>query len=350
MAFNDSPARWENERVAILGAGSWGSVLAHLLASKGVHTTLWDRSSEAIARLAEKGHPFGVPELKLSKKVRLDSELEAVLPGVTVLVYVVPSQAVGDLSRSLAAAIGRLTNPPAPLIVLASKGIDIANRTTLTEIVRQNMPGLDVAVLSGPCIAREVAQGMPTSVVVSCADPAQSDRLCDLFHCPGMRVYTQNDVTGVELGGALKNVIAIAAGIGDGLGYGNNTKATVLSRGLAEMSRLANAMGARPETMFGLAGLGDLAVTCFSPYSRNRTFGELLGQGLKPDEARAKVSMVVEGEPTAQAALALADRYQIEMPITEAVVRVCEGELTPRQAVEALMARSAKGEFDRAPF
>lgn len=324
----------------VVGAGAWGSTLADVMARAGVRVRLWDRSPEALERLRTDRRPFGVPELCLHESVVLEPSLGEAVRGAGHVIVVIPSQAIGGFAAELA----RVLDGANPVMVLASKGIDIETLLPLSEVLSRGLPSCPVAVISGPCIAREVAQRVPTSVVAACTDIDAARRVRDLVSTPSLRVYTQRDLLGVELGGALKNVIAIAAGIGDGLGFGANSKSALMARGLAEMARLAVAMGASARTVYGLAGLGDLAVTCFSPHSRNRTFGEHLGRGLAPTEARKAIGMVVEGEPTARAAQELARRHSIEMPITEAVVHLCEGSWSPREAVENLMMRELKEE------
>lgn len=331
------------ERVAVLGAGAWGATLADLLARKGAPVRVWDVSAETLARVERQRHPFGVPELKLHEGVVLEEDLAKAVAGADVIVFVVPSQAVADCSARLAPVLKGKSERPA--LVLASKGIDVASLRLLAEIVEDELPGFPVGAVSGPCIAREVALGVPTSVVCAARERALAVRLRDLFGTPRFRTYTQRDLIGVELGGALKNIVAIAAGIGDGLGFGANTKSALLTRGLAEMARLAHEMGADMRTIYGLAGMGDLAVTCFSAHSRNRTFGEHLGKGATADEARTKIGMTVEGEPTARAALMLAKNHNVELPITQAVVNVCDRGWTAAQAVERLMTREMKDEF-----
>lgn len=328
--------------VAVLGGGAWGCTAADLLARNGATVRLWDIKRENLENIAKNRHPFGVPELSLHESVALEPSLADALQGARFAVVAIPSQAVGSLTKQLREA---LDGAAPPAVVLLSKGIDIETLRPLSDVVGDGLPDATVAVVSGPCIAREVARRMPTSVVAACDDAPCAVATRDLFTTPYLRVYTQDDILGVELGGALKNVIAIAAGIGDGLGFGENSKSALLARGLAEMTRLAVRLGAQPTTLYGLAGLGDLAVTCFSPHSRNRTFGEHLGKGRSAEEARDAVGMTVEGEPTARATLALAEREGLALPITEAVVRVCEGEWTAQQAVEELMRRELKEEF-----
>lgn len=332
-------------KVAVLGAGAWGATLADLLARKGADVRLWDVSGATLERVANQRHPFGVPELRLHDGVRIEADLARATENVGVVVFVVPSQAIADCSARLAGVLKEHSPTARPTLVLASKGIDVASLRLLAQIVEDDFPGYPVGAMSGPCIAKEVALGVPTSVVCAAREREAAVRLRDLFGTARFRTYTQRDLVGVELGGALKNIVAIAAGIGDGLGFGANTKSALLARGLAEMARLAKEMGAQMQTIYGLAGLGDLAVTCFSAHSRNRTFGEALGKGTPPDKARADIGMTVEGEPTARAAVKLAQRYGVELPITDAVVRVCDREWSAAEAVERLMTREMKDEF-----
>jgi glycerol-3-phosphate dehydrogenase (NAD(P)+) len=326
-------------KITVLGAGAWGATLADVLARGSAAVTIWDRDKDALARLERDRKPHGVPELNLSDSVALEAELGSALRAAEMIFLVVPSKAI----RPVAGEIAKLLKTPVPL-VLAAKGLDPDRHCTLTQVIAEVAPDFPGAVVSGPCIAREVAAGVPTSLVSASEDRDLAIRVRDAVHSTTVRVYHQEDVIGVELGGALKNVIAVAAGIGDGLGFGANTKSALLTRGLAEMTRLGVAMGAEARTFYGLAGLGDLAVTCFSPHSRNRTFGELIGRGASPDAARESVGMVVEGEPTAHAALKVASEHEVEMPITAAVVDILTGRCTPREAVAELMARDPKGE------
>ncbi|MCB2154273.1 NAD(P)-dependent glycerol-3-phosphate dehydrogenase [bacterium] len=334
-------------QVAVLGAGAWGSTIADMLARKGVSVRLWDHAARSIERLRIDRHPFGVPELKLHETVTLDLDLEDAVRGARIIILVVPAQAVGRLVPRLAKAIGKDSDC---VIGLASKGIDMATLRPLSDVVEAALPNCSVGVVSGPCIAREVAQGIPTSVVAASKKPEHAALLRDVFVTGNLRVYTHDDVLGVELGGALKNVIAIAAGMGDGLGFGANSKSALMTRGLAEIARFAAALGANPKTIYGLSGLGDLTVTCFSPHSRNRTFGQLIGSGKTAAEARHEIGMVVEGESTALATLKLSREKDIDMPIAEVVVGICEGRYAAKAAVRKLMERELKDEFEGSPF
>lgn len=324
--------------IAVLGAGSWGATLAAMLAHRGHRVRLWTHREEELLRLAELRHPPGVPELRLPA-VTLTTNLPQAISGADAALIAIPAQTVGALCRQLA-GLGAV-----PPLIIASKGIDIATLQPLSELIESQLPGVTVGVVSGPCIAREVALGIPTSVVAASESEALSRTMQEWLASPTFRVYRQEDVLGVEYGGALKNVIAIAAGVGDGLGFGANSKSALLTRGLAEMSRFAVAHGAKASTIAGLAGLGDLCVTCFSPYSRNRRFGEALGKGGSAAEAMAAIGETVEGAPTAEAVVREAARKGIEVPIAEAVTRIIAGEWSPRDAVGALMTRGLKEEF-----
>lgn len=326
------------QRFAVLGAGSWGATLAAHLHKAGQSVALWCPNDAERHALEARRHPPGVPELQLPP-ITISADLSMALLGAAAAVVVVPSQAVESLARRLA----EIPHRPA-LYILASKGIDMNTLRPLSEVLESHLPGSRVAVVSGPCIAREVALGVPTSVVSACNDDATARLVQHWFATPTFRVYRQHDVVGVELGGALKNVIAIAAGVGDGLGFGANSKSALLSRGLAEMQRFAVAFGGKEATIAGLAGLGDLAVTCFSPWSRNRRFGEALGRGMTPEQATEQIGETVEGVPTAFAATRIAQERGIPMPIAETVVHLVRHEWTPRQAVERLMTRELKSE------
>lgn len=327
-------------KLAVLGGGSWGSTIAAMLHGNGHDVRLWVHSADECERLKREGHPPGVPELKLPAMM-ISDDLPAVIADTEAAVIVVPAQAVAETCRRIAQAANR-----PPLYVIASKGIDLTTLRPLSEIVETNIPGARAGVVSGPCIAREVAQGVPTSVVAACADGAAAGRIQEWFASPTFRVYRQDDVLGVEYAGAFKNVIAIAAGTCDGLGFGANSKSALLTRGLAEMRRFAMAMGANDLTISGLAGLGDLCVTCFSPFSRNRRFGEALGKGKSTDEAIAEIGETVEGVPTARAVVRIAKEKGIETPIAAAVEKIIDGAWSPQEAVGKLMGRDLKHEFD----
>lgn len=326
-------------RLAVLGGGSWGATLAAHLARNGNAVALWCHDQRELATLAEKRHPPGVPELRLPEMILTASMADA-LRGTDAIFYVVPAQACAAVGRQVAAVADR-----ARVHVLASKGIDLQTLRPLSDVLADSLPGETIGVVSGPCIAREVAQGIPTSVVVACADGVLAHRVQHAMASATFRVYRQDDVLGVEYAGACKNVIAIAAGVCDGLGFGANSKSALLTRGLAEMRRFVTAFGGNDQTIGGLAGLGDLCVTCFSPHSRNRRFGEALGRGETAEAALAAIGETVEGAPTARAVVRMAAEKGIQVPIAEAVLRIMAGEWAPREAVGKLMLRELKEEF-----
>lgn len=330
----------EGGHLCVLGAGSWGATLAAHLHHAGSRVRLWCHDQRELDGLLEAGHPPGVPELKLPSMEKATSSLAEALAGVEAAVLVIPSQVV----RTLCERIRDEGIAPRTMII-ASKGIDLTTLRPLSEVVGEILPETTVAVVSGPCIAREVARGIPTSVVAACTDEELAARIQKWFASPTFRVYRQDDVLGVEYGGALKNVIAIAAGVGDGLGFGANSKSALLTRGLAEMQRFAVAMGANERTIAGLAGLGDLCVTCFSEHSRNRRFGEALGRGGAAADALHAIGETVEGVETAKAVVRIAANHGLEVPVAEAVCHIVSGTWSPMEAVEQLMGRSLKEEF-----
>ncbi len=329
----------DKAKIAVLGAGSWGSTIAGMLAGKGLEIRLWCHREDELQSLMTKRHPPGVPELKLPP-MHGTTDLADALDGVEAAVLVIPAQATAGLCRELK----RLDRVP-KLLIIASKGIDLKTLRPLSDVVEEALPEAKVGVMSGPCIAREVAQGIPTSVVAACADKSYAEKIQRWFASPTFRVYSQGDVLGVEYGGAIKNVIAIAAGVGDGLGFGDNSKSALITRGLLEMRRFAKIMGADDLTISGLAGMGDLCVTCFSPYSRNRRFGEAMGKGKSRKEAIAEIGETVEGVPTAEAVVKIAGEKNFDVPIAEAVTKIVSGEWKPREAVGELMTRELKQEF-----
>ncbi len=329
----DNPAR-----IAVLGAGSWGSTIAAMLRSNGHEVRLWCHSKAETIRLGEEGHPPGVPELKLPDVI-LTNDLGEAVGECDAAVFVVPAQVTHQVARSLADL-----KIPVPISIICSKGIDLNSLKPLSAIIEENLPGSRIGVVSGPCIAREVAQGIPTSVVTACADEEVARKIQHWFVSGSFRTYRQSDVLGVEYAGAYKNVIAIAAGIGDGLGFGANSKSALLTRGLAEMRRFVSALGGDDQTTAGLAGLGDLCVTCFSPFSRNRRFGEALGKGISVEEAIREIGETVEGVKTAEAVVHLAGKEGLDVPVADAVVRIVAGEWEPMQAVSNLMNRDLKEE------
>lgn len=331
------------ENIGVIGAGSWGSTLADLLARKGHTVTLWAYEPELVSEMAATGiNSVFLPDIPLSPQLKFTNSLQEAVSGKALLLFVVPSQVVRIVIQN---ALPHL--PADAVIVSASKGIELDTLMTVSQIYEELIPPAQFArfsVLSGPSFAREVAQGMPTAVVAAAAEAGVARRVQEIFTTPFFRVYTNPDIIGVELCGALKNVIALAAGISDGLGFGNNTRAALITRGLAEMTRLGRAMGARSETFAGLAGMGDLVLTCTGDLSRNRTVGLKLGKGMGLAEILAEMRMVAEGVKTAESARNLAERLGVDMPITAKVFSVLYKEKTARDAVVELMTRDLKAE------
>lgn len=332
-------------RITVLSAGTWGITLAWLLHGKGYAVRVWEYAQAVVDTLrTTRRHPK-LPGLAIPAELELGTDMAALVKGAEVLVCVVPAAHLRQTARSLARA-GYAGQP----VVICTKGIEQGTHALPVDVVGQELgagAAGKLAILSGPSHAEEVSQAMPTAVTAAAQDPALADRVRDLFMTPRFRVYTQTDVRGVELGGALKNVIAIACGISDGLGFGDNAKAGLITRGLSEMLRLGVTLGAQPETFFGLAGLGDLVVTCMSRHSRNWKFGSLVGAGRPVELALSDVGMVVEGYYTARAAVDLAAEKRVEMPITEAVGQVLFQGKKPGEAVPSLMLRDPKSETMR---
>jgi len=331
------------ENIGVIGAGSWGTTLADLLAKKGHDVTLWAYEPELVDEMATTGiNGIYLPGIPLSPRLRFTNSLRDAVEGKGLILCVVPSQLVRKVILNVLPFL-----PAEALFVSASKGIELDTLMTVSQVYAELIPPTHYqrfSVLSGPSFAREVALEMPTAVVVAAALADVAWRVQDIFTTPSFRVYTNTDVTGVELGGAIKNVIALAAGISDGLGFGNNTRAALITRGLAEMTRLGRAMGAKGETFAGLAGMGDLVLTCTGDLSRNRTVGIKLGQGMRLAEILAEMRMIAEGVKTAESARNLAERLGIDMPITENVYRVLYEDKPARDAVVELMTRDLKAE------
>lgn len=332
--------------IGVIGAGSWGTALAILLNENGNHVTLWShRESEAEKIRREREHSSKLPGVKIPEAIAVTSDLEDAVKGKEVLVLVVPSSCVRETSEKLKPLVAEGT-----VIVSAAKGIEEATLFTMTDIVEELVPQAQTAVLSGPSHAEEVAKGLPTTCVIGAKNEATARMLQKLFMSPVFRVYISPDVLGIELGGALKNVIALAAGIADGMGYGDNAKAALITRGMVEISRLGVKMGGNPETFSGLTGIGDLIVTCASMHSRNRRAGILLGQGYSMEEAMKKVEMVVEGVYSAKSAVLLAKKYETELPIIEQVAGILFEGKDPVEAVSRLMLRDSRQENSLIPW
>ena len=325
--------------VAIFGAGSWGTTLAVHLAKAGHDVRIWGHDREELAAMErDRENAKFLAGIRLPDGVKVQPQLEAALEGADVHVYVVPSQAVRSVAQKVA-ALGVRATP-----VCASKGLELGTLRRLSEVLSEALADPAPVILTGPSHAEEVAVGIPTSIVAACADEARAREVQMLCATPRLRVYTNSDVIGCEYGGALKNVIAIAAGVCDGLGYGDNTKGALLTRGLSEISRLGQAMGGKRETFFGLTGMGDLIATAMSRHSRNRHVGERLGRGETIEQILGGMVMVAEGVNTARAARDLARSRGIEMPITEQICAVLLEGRAPEEALLALMTRDLKSE------
>ena len=327
--------------MAVIGAGSWGTALALLLARKGMTVKLWAHRQDHVEELqANRENRAYLPGFTLPENITVSSELAQVLPGAATVLMVVPSHGY----RTVFGRLKELLAPEA-VVVSASKGIENDSLMTMTQVMDEERPGGLYAVLSGPSFACEVAAGQPTAVTVAACDFGVATRVQELFFTETFRVYTSTDVIGVELGGPLKNIVAIAAGICDGLGYGTNTRAALITRGLAEITRLAVKMGASPLTMSGLAGLGDLVLTCTGELSRNRHVGVQLGQGKTIDTIQNEMKMVAEGVKTTRSVWHLARKMQVEMPIMEQVYLVLYEGKRCREAVNTLLQRDQKEEL-----
>jgi glycerol-3-phosphate dehydrogenase (NAD(P)+) len=325
-------------RTTVLGGGAWGTALAAHCARAGLSVRTWIREPEVAAAVNERReNPAYLPGVELPAGLRATTRLDEALADAETVLVVVPSEYCRGIYREAA----RLA-PPGAALVSATKGIEIDTLARMSEVAAAEAPGRPIAVLSGPSFAVEVARALPTAVVVASDDHAVAERVQRALSTRTFRAYSSEDVVGVELAGALKNVIAIAAGIIDGLGYGHNTEAALVTRGLAEITRLAVALGARPDTLAGLAGLGDLVLTCTGTLSRNRTVGQRLGQGQTLAEAGA--GLHPEGVRTTLAACALAARQGIEMPIARQMKAVLHEGKPPREALDELMLRSLKRE------
>ena len=326
--------------VSVIGAGSWGIALALVLAKNGNKVTVWSIVKEEIDMLNEKReHVDKLPGVPLPEDMVFTTDLEEAIKGKEVLVLAVPSV----FTRSTANKMKDFVKE-GQIIVNVAKGIEESTLMTLSEIIEEEIPQADVAVLSGPSHAEEVGRGIPTTIVVGAKTEETAIYLQNLFMNDVFRVYTSSDIMGMELGGSLKNVVALAAGIADGLGYGDNTKAALITRGIAEIARLGVAMGGKVESFNGLTGIGDLIVTCASVHSRNRKAGVLIGQGKTMDEAMKEVKMVVEGVYSAKAAMLLAQKHNVSMPIIEQVNLVLFENKSADEAVKDLMFRDKRVE------
>lgn len=332
----------DHPSIAVLGAGSWGTAIAVSLAHGGHHPVLWGRSEAKIEQIRQDGENKQYLEgVAIPDEVELTSDLEYAVRGRDVVVYVVPAQGFRSAFQDSSAYLGEGT-----VVVNCAKGIEVGTQKRISEIANEIRPDLPFVVVSGPSHAEEAARFLPTTLVAASQSLECAELIQDLFMTDVMRVYTNDDVVGVEIGGALKNIIALAAGISDGMGYGDNAKAALMTRGLTEMARLGEKLGGSRLTFMGLAGLGDLIVTCTSMHSRNRRCGIMIGEGLDPAEAVRRVGMVVEGVNTTEAVHELAEQLAVEMPITEQLYQVIKGTVKGPEAVSSLMLRERKNESE----
>lgn len=328
--------------VAVMGAGSWGTAFALVLADAGNTVHMWGRRPE-LCEAISKTHqnPDYLPGIDLPESITASHDPDVALADAEVVILAVPSQQLRGNLTEWAEHI-----PSDAVMVSLMKGVELGTHLRMTEVIAE-LTGAGperIAVVSGPNLAKEIAQREPAASVVACADQAVAERLQQLCHTAAFRPYTNLDVVGCELAGTTKNVIGLAVGVAVGLGYGDNSKASIITRGLAEAARLGMAMGGDPVTFMGLAGMGDLVATCSSPLSRNRTFGEKLGQGMSVDEVAAQTRQVAEGVKSCQSVSELAKAHGVEMPIVEHVAELIAGKMTPAELVDALISRKAKPE------
>ncbi|RJX23685.1 MAG: NAD(P)H-dependent glycerol-3-phosphate dehydrogenase [Dethiobacter sp.] len=335
--------------IGVIGAGSWGTSLAILLGDKGFNVTLWVRREELLQKMVQaRENSDYLPGVTLLAGIKLTHNLPNAVHGKDLIVLAVPSHVVGEIVAKIKVFIQEET-----VIVNTAKGLAERSLKRLSEVIMEGLwPDIPckVAILSGPNHAEEVSRFIPTVTVVAANDQTVAEKVQDIFMTPYFRVYTNPDIIGVELGGALKNIIALGAGVCDGLNYGDNTKAALLTRGLVEITRLGLALGARQGTFSGLTGIGDLIVTCTSPHSRNRYVGMMLGKGHSLEEITASMKMVAEGIKTTRAAYELSCKYGVEMPITKEVYSILFQGREPREAVKNLMRRQKKHEIEEIAF
>jgi glycerol-3-phosphate dehydrogenase (NAD(P)+) len=329
--------------VAVVGAGSWGTAFASIPARNHIPTVLWARRPE-LAREINSTHrnQAYLPDVGLPTQLRATADIEEAVGRASVIVLGVPSHGLREKCKEIGPLI-----PPDASVASLTKGVEQETLLRMSEVISESA-GIEperIAVVTGPNLAKEVARGLPGATVVACSDVKRAERLQRLFHCASLRVYTNTDVCGCEIGGATKNVVAIAAGIADGMGYGDNSKAALITRGLFEITRLGSRLGASPMTFMGLAGIGDLVATCMSRQSRNRHVGEELGKGRRLDEIIASMNMVAEGVKSSRAIIGLASRVGADMPIASRVARVLFEDADPKEMVNELMLRAPEPEF-----
>ena len=332
-------------RVGVIGTGAWGTTLAILLAHKGFETTLWEHRAERAADMErDRQNRAFLPDIPFPFSLRVTTDIREAIAGRELVLLVTPAQRLRENARAIAPHLA-----PDAIVLSGSKGLEIGSLKRITEVIAEELPEAwreRIAALSGPNIAREVAQGLPSAAVIAAPDRGVAEAARETLNTATFRVYTSSDVIGVELGGALKNIIALGAGANDGWGYGENAKAAFMTRGLAEMARLGTACGANPLTFVGLAGMGDLIATCASPLSRNRYVGLEVAKGRPLEEVLAGMTSVAEGVTTTRAAHELALRFGVEMPITQAIHAILFEGKNARQGVIELMLRDPKDELD----
>ena len=332
-------------KIGVVGAGSWGTALADLIANKGFGVQLWAYEPEVVEQIQnDRENQYFLPGFKLSDNISASNNLHSVVAGKDLVLIVVPSHVMRDTTREMTRFI-----TPETIVVSASKGIENKTHLTMSGVIKENLPDLSdqrLAVISGPSFAKEVVQQMPTVVTVASKDPVTAGLVQQIFATPYFRVYSAEDMLGVELGGSIKNVIAIAAGVVDGLGLGLNTRAALITRGMTEIRRLGVKLGANPRTFTGLAGFGDLVLTCTGALSRNHTVGKKIGEGKKLKEILAEMRMVAEGVKTAKSVYNLSRKVGVDMPISQEMYRILYEDLSPKEAVYRLMTRDLKKELD----
>ncbi len=330
------------QKMGVIGDGSWGTTLAVYLAKKGYTVKLWGPFPEYIRQMRQNHYnPKFLPGIRFPQGLELVEKLDIVLKESDLIVFAIPSQYAGGILKKIGKTGVKLSKR---IFLSVTKGIEKTSLRRISEVVRAELGNIPFAVLSGPTISAEVAKGIPTTAVVASKNTHIAQKVQQVFNSDSFRIYTNTDVVGVELGGSIKNIIAIACGMCDGLGLGTNAKAAIVTRGLAEMARLGTALGGKAETFSGLTGLGDLVTTCFSPQSRNRYVGEQLGSGKSIKKIIASMEMVAEGVETAKGVYKLSKKYRVPMPITAEVYQIICRNKKPADAVTALMSRKAKAE------
>ena len=327
------------KNITIIGSGSWGSALAIYLASKGQKVKIWSFSEDGRDEINNEKKCRFLPNVKLPEGIYATSDYEEALEGSEIVLHVTPSKFV----RSTMSGYKKFVKEN-QMIIMCSKGFEPKTNKTLDDVIEEELPGIKYGILSGPSHAEEVSLLIPTALVIASKDDEVIEKVSETFASNSLRIYSSKDVRGVEMGGALKNIIAFCAGISVGLNLGDNTFAALATRGLVEIKRLGSKMGAEESTFYGLTGLGDLIVTCGSQHSRNRRAGEMIGKGYSIEEARKEIGMVIESVDNIEVAYELSKKYNVEMPITESVYNVLYNGLDPKEAVDNLMTRTLKSE------